>query len=138
MTQALLDVSFEMDTSTRTAVPTPGQSPGASPGARKTRASYPDFLFFHDDGDGSVAIDLVDPHNHSLADTAPKWAALARYVREHDGDFRRAAIVIKDSGGAMLSIQLSGQIDDNLERKLAQATSKEAIEQLFRELGGAY
>lgn len=32
---------------------------------------YSDFLFFHDGGEGSVAIDLVDPHNHSLADTAP-------------------------------------------------------------------
>jgi type III restriction enzyme len=99
---------------------------------------YPDFLFFHDDGDGEVAIDLVDPHNHSLADTAPKWAALARYVREHDGDFRRAAIVIKDSAGTLLAIQLSGQTDEILEKKLAEATTKEAIEQLFRELGGAY
>ncbi|MDN3905546.1 DEAD/DEAH box helicase family protein [Arthrobacter sp. YD2] len=99
---------------------------------------YPDFLFFHDDGANGVAIDLVDPHNHSLADTAPKWAALARYVRKHDGDFRRAAIVIKDAGGVLLAIQLSGQTDDSLERKLAEATSKESIEQLFREVGGAY
>jgi type III restriction enzyme len=99
---------------------------------------YPDFLFFHDDGENSVAIDLVDPHNHSLADTAPKWAALARYVREHDSDFRRAAIVIKDAAGMLLAIQLSGQTDDILENKLAEATSKESIEQLFRERGGAY
>jgi type III restriction enzyme len=99
---------------------------------------YPDFLFFHDDGEDGVVIDLVDPHNHSLADTAPKWAALARYVREHDGDFRRAAVVIKDTAGVLLAIQLSGQTDDSLEKKLAAATSKEAIEQLFRELGGAY
>jgi len=99
---------------------------------------YPDFLFFHDNGEDGVAVDLVDPHNHSLADTAPKWAALARYIREHDADFRRAAIVIKDTGGVLLAIQLSGQTDDSLERKLAEATSKEAIEQLFREVGGAY
>jgi type III restriction enzyme len=99
---------------------------------------YPDFLFFHDDGEGGVAIDLVDPHNHSLADTAPKWAALARYVREHDGDFRRAAIVIKDTAGMLLAVQLAGQTDDSLEKRLAAATSKEAIEQLFRELGGTY
>lgn len=99
---------------------------------------YPDFLFFHDNGENGVAIDLVDPHNHSLADTAPKWSALARYVREHDGDFRRAAIVIKDTAGVLLAIQLSGQNDDILEKKLAEATSKEAIEQLFREVGGTY
>ncbi len=99
---------------------------------------YPDFLFFHDDGDGGVDTDLVDPHNHSYADTAPKWAALAKYVRDHDADFRRAAIVIKDTAGALLAIQLSGQIDDSLEKKLAAATSKEAIEQLFHEIGGSY
>lgn len=99
---------------------------------------YPDFLFFHDDGENGVAIDLVDPHNHSLSDAAPKWAALARYIREHDGDFRRAAIVIKDAGGALLAIQLSGQADDVLEKKLADASSKEAIEQLFRDVGGVY
>jgi type III restriction enzyme len=77
---------------------------------------YPDFLFFHDDGDDGVAVDLVDPHNHSLANTAPKWAALARYVREHDGDFRRAAIVIRDTAGALSAVQLSGQTDDSLEK----------------------
>lgn len=85
-----------------------------------------------------MAIELVDPHKHSLFDTAPKWAALARYIREHDRIFRRTAIVIKDAGGVLLAIQLSGQTDDGLERKLAAATSKEAIEQLFRELGGVY
>lgn len=98
---------------------------------------YPDFLFFHDDGENGVAIDLAGPHNHSLADTSPKWSALARYVREHDS-FRRASIVIKDAAGALLAVQLSGQVDDSLEKKLAEATSKEAIEQLFREVGGVY
>ncbi|WP_104086308.1 DEAD/DEAH box helicase [Arthrobacter sp. GMC3] len=106
--------------------------------AQVSKNLYPDFLFFHDDGDGGVATDLVDPHNHSYADTAPKWAALAKYVRDHDGDFRRAAIVIKETSGALLAIQLSGQVDDSLEKKLAAATSREAIEQLFREVGGAY
>ena len=57
--------------------------------------------------EGGVAVDLVDPHNHSLADTAPKWSALARYVREHDADFRRASIFIKDAAGDLLAIQLS-------------------------------
>lgn len=104
----------------------------------ESKALYPDFLFFHDDGEGGVAVDLVDPHNHSLADTAPKWSALARYVREHDADFRRASIVIKDSAGQLLAIQLSGQSDDRLELRLAESTSKESMEQLFREVGGTY
>lgn len=38
----------------------------------------------------------------------------------------------------LLATQLSGQTDDTLEKTLAGATSKEAIEQLFRELGGVY
>lgn len=95
-------------------------------------------MFLHDDGEDGVAIDLVDPHNHSLADISPKCAALARCDREDDKDFRRAAIVIKDAAGVPQAIQLSGQTDDNLERKSIDVTSKETIEQLFREVGGAY
>lgn len=103
-----------------------------------SKTLYPDFLFFHDDGEGGVFVDLVDPHNHSLADTAPKWSALARFVREHDNQFRRSSIVIKDSSGELLAIQLSGQYDKRLELRLAEASSKENVERLFREVGGTY
>ena len=34
----------------------------------KTLLMHPDFLFWHDDGDGEYVMDIVDPHRHDLAD----------------------------------------------------------------------
>jgi type III restriction enzyme len=40
---------------------------------------HPDFLFFYE-GENGLVVDIVDPHQHSNADTGPKWRALAGYA----------------------------------------------------------
>jgi type III restriction enzyme len=40
----------------------------------------PDFIFFGTNRDGSVVVDLVDPHGHHLADALPKLRGLADYA----------------------------------------------------------
>lgn len=59
---------------------------------------YPDFVVFRRISDGSVAVDIVDPHRPDLEDTIPKWHALAQWAaRVNAGEFdveateRRAA-----------------------------------------------
>lgn len=49
---------------------------------------HPDFLFFHQDGD-EIVLDIIDPHRHDPNDSAPKWAALAKYASDHPDGLRR-------------------------------------------------
>lgn len=58
----------------------------------------PDFLFFSDPGNGTVAVDIVDPHSVHLADALPKLVGLADYARRHAGVFRRVWAVAEVGG----------------------------------------
>ena len=49
----------------------------------------PDFLFFVRRQDGSIAVDIVDPHGIHLSDALPKLRGLAKYAERHKGIFRR-------------------------------------------------
>jgi len=49
----------------------------------------PDFLFFCQSADGSVVVDIVDPHGTHLADALPKLRGLAHYSETHPGVYRR-------------------------------------------------
>lgn len=53
------------------------------------RAMRPDFIFFAAKQDGQIAVDLVDPHGHHLADALPKLRGLADFAERFADDFRR-------------------------------------------------
>jgi type III restriction enzyme len=99
------------------------------------RLLHPDFLFFHDDGDGNVAIDIVDPHRHNEADTAPKWAVLAKYAADHTANLRRVVAVIRDSKGILRSLDLTLH---GMGENVMAATDGAKIEALFAEHGTKY
>jgi type III restriction enzyme len=58
----------------------------------------PDFLFFCETEDGSVVVDIVDPHGTHLADALPKLRGLARYAETHPGVYRRIEAVAEVGG----------------------------------------
>jgi len=49
----------------------------------------PDFLFFSENDNNSIVVDIVDPHGHHLADSLPKLVGLARYAEKHESFYRR-------------------------------------------------
>jgi hypothetical protein len=55
----------------------------------------PDFIFFSEYTDGTVAADIVDPHGIHFTDALPKLKGLASYAEAHAGAFRRIDVVAK-------------------------------------------
>jgi hypothetical protein len=53
----------------------------------------PDFVFFSDNGEGSIAADIVDPHGIHLSDALPKLQGLAQYAEKHSDIYRRVEAV---------------------------------------------
>lgn len=100
----------------------------------RTLLMHPDFLFFHKDGP-ELVLDIVDPHRHDLADTAPKWAALARYAQTHSDRIRRVLAVIKTGAGEMCALDLTA---DGIAEEIAPATNKDLLESLFASRGVRY
>jgi type III restriction enzyme len=64
-----------------------------------TKIVRPDFIFFAQLADGSIAADIIDPHGHYLADALPKLQGLARYAEANAGSFRRIETITKTNGG---------------------------------------
>lgn len=62
------------------------------------KALRPDFIFFGTNNDGSVAVDLVDPHGHHLSDALPKLRGLADFAERFANDFRRVESVAETGG----------------------------------------
>lgn len=61
------------------------------------RAMRPDFIFFGTQHDGQIAVDLVDPHGHHLADALPKLRGLSDFAERFPGNFRRIESVAETS-----------------------------------------
>lgn len=100
-------------------------------GAEKTM--YPDFVFFRDTDDG-IVVDLVDPHDPSRSDTAPKWTGLATYAATHKAEVGQVLAVIKSNDdNEMWSLDLR---NPNVKTGLENATSEADIRKLFRNYGG--
>lgn len=99
----------------------------------KTLLMHPDFLFWHDDGE--FVMDIVDPHRHDLNDTAPKWAALARYAADHSDRVRRVIAVIADASGDFRALDLT---QDGIAESVEAATNRDLMEALFTSSGMAY
>ncbi|MFE3289410.1 DEAD/DEAH box helicase [Rhodococcus sp. NPDC059234] len=100
----------------------------------KHQLMHPDFLFWHDDGDGAFVMDIVDPHRFDLADTSAKWSALARYAQDHTDRVRRCLAVAKVDGKLRALDLTAPGIDD----KIAEATNQNLIEAIFLADGMAY
>lgn len=62
------------------------------------KALRPDFLFFGTNHDGSVGVDIVDPHGHHLSDALPKLRGLADFAERFADDFRRIESVAETGG----------------------------------------
>lgn len=116
--------------------PTGGTSALAVPYEQSgvARTMYPDFLFFHEDGD-EVVVDIIDPHRPDNSDTGPKWTGLAKYAEDHGDHFRRVLAVIKDSSDQLVSLDLK---NPEVAKRLQSATNETDIRQIFTDLGGAY
>lgn len=63
--------------------------------AGENRLLRPDFIFFMENDDGSIAADLIDPHGDHLADALPKLKGLAKYAADNLGTFRRIEAITK-------------------------------------------
>ena len=70
------------------------------------KALRPDFLFFGTNHDGTVAVDLVDPHGHHLSDALPKLRGLADFAERFTEDFRRIESVA-ETGGALRVLDIT-------------------------------
>lgn len=55
----------------------------------------PDFIFFSTQSDGTVAVDIVDPHGTQFSDAIPKLQGLAHYAETHPKVYRRIETVAK-------------------------------------------
>jgi type III restriction enzyme len=67
----------------------------AYPDSNHVRIVRPDFLFFVQQSDGLVAVDIIDPHGPHLSDALPKLRGLASYAESHARDYRRIEAVAK-------------------------------------------
>lgn len=59
------------------------------------KIARPDFIFFAELPDGTVAADLVDPHGTQFGDSIPKLKGLARYAETYGEAYRRIDAVAK-------------------------------------------
>ncbi|MCA2308836.1 DEAD/DEAH box helicase [Mycobacterium intracellulare] len=100
----------------------------------KYQLMHPDFLFWHDDGDGDYVMDIVDPHRFDLADTSAKWSALSRYAQEHKDRVRRCLAVAKVDG-TLRALDLT---TPGIEQRIAEATNQVLIEAIFDAEGMKY
>lgn len=96
------------------------------------KTMYPDFVFFRDTADGVVA-DIIDPHDPSRSDTAPKWNGLAAYAAKHKEELGQVLAVIKAVDGEMWSLDLR---DANVVAQLAKAAGEADIRKVFADYGG--
>lgn len=100
----------------------------------KHQLMHPDFLFWHDDGDGEYVMDIVDPHRFDLADTSAKWSALSRYAQDHPDRVRRCLAIAKVDG-ALRALDLT---TTGIDGRIADATNQNLIESIFVADGMTY
>jgi len=60
-----------------------------------TKIVRPDFIFFTELPDGTIAADIVDPHGTQFSDALPKLKGLAKYAEANHGVYRRVEVIAK-------------------------------------------
>lgn len=89
------------------------------------RMVRPDFVFFVQIEDGSIAADLIDPHGDHLADALPKLKGLAKYAAENLATFRRIEAITKlKKTGAYRMLDLT---KEDVKKAVKAATSAEGL-----------
>lgn len=83
----------------------------------------PDFMFFAEQSDGTMAVDIIDPHGDHLADALPKLQGLAQYAEAHQESFRRIEAVAK----AEDALRVLDLTDLDVRREVANASSAKAL-----------
>lgn len=63
-----------------------------------TKILRPDFLFFVENSEGKIEVDIVDPHGIGWADALSKLKGLAHYAETHADVFRRVEAVAAVKG----------------------------------------
>jgi type III restriction enzyme len=58
----------------------------------------PDFIFFSENKDKSIFVDIIDPHGYHLSDSLPKLVGLANYANSHMLIYRRIEAVAEIEG----------------------------------------
>ncbi|QIK50354.1 DEAD/DEAH box helicase family protein (plasmid) [Gordonia terrae] len=100
----------------------------------KHQLMHPDFLFWHDDGDGEYVMDIVDPHDYTRSDTSTKWSALSRYAQDHPDRVRRCLAIAKVAG----SLRALDLTKVGIDERIGEATNQNLIEAIFVTEGLSY
>lgn len=85
----------------------------------ETKIVRPDFIFFAELPDGTVAADILDPHGTHLSDALPKLRGLCQYAEKNNGIFRRVE-AIAQVDGKYRALDLT---EEPVRKAIADATS---------------
>jgi type III restriction enzyme len=92
--------------------------------------TYPDFIFLRE-AEGKVVVDILEPHNPSLADAVAKAKGLARYADKHGARFGRIQIIAK-LGDHLRRLEMT---DPKVRKAINVAETAEAITHLYETMG---
>ena len=86
------------------------------------RRMFPDFLFFHDDGQ-NTRVSIVDPHGPHFADALPKLRGLADFAATYGESFHRIESVGMTEG----TLRVLDLTDASTRKDIKEATNAEAL-----------
>lgn len=86
------------------------------------KALRPDFIFFSRKQDGDLAVNLVDPHGHHLADALPKLRGLTDLAEKLSDEFQRIESVA-ETGNKLRVLDLTRHIVRQAVRDASSAKS---------------
>jgi len=84
---------------------------------------HPDFLFFVESPEGSIVVDISDPHGWHLADALPKLQGLARYEQTHRQHYRRIEAIAEVRG----KLRVLNMTRAEVRQAVADATNAKAL-----------
>lgn len=91
---------------------------------------YPDILVFRREGK-RIRIDILDPHDDSRADAAPKAAGLANFARKHGGAFGRIEL-IRVVKARVERLRLH---EESVRERVSEVTDLKHLQELYSQLG---
>ncbi len=88
---------------------------------------FPDLLVFRAKEGGGLAVDILDPHTHSLSDAADKARGLAEYADKHFNLFGRIEL-IRQVAGKLQRVDLRGK---GIRDDMKAVSGKDHLDALF-------
>lgn len=83
----------------------------------------PDFIFFFENKDKSISVDIIDPHGHHLSDSLPKLVGLAVYANTHKTIYRRIEAVAEIDG----KLKVLDLTDEKVRSAVSEAKSAKSL-----------